>query len=222
MTNARDLSHTIIPKSDQLNSEQLISGPITVTVTKVTESESAEQPVLIHYEGENGRPFKPCKTMRKLLIFALGKDGTQWVGRQLTLYNDPAVKFGGAEVGGIRISHISGIDKEIRVNLTSTRGKKALYVVKPMDAKARSAPATAPEVAASAPPASRERDVEPAGENVEYITENEVATLETLCSERGVSVERLRRKAQVEKLSLMPAAKFAAALDWVKNARPDA
>lgn len=124
-----DLRPTIVPKSDQLNAEQLLGGPMTVTITDVGVSSSPEQPVTVHYEGENGRPFKPCKTMRKLMVFAWGPDGTEWAGKSMTLYNDPAVKFGGDEVGGIRISHMSHIPKAIEVSLTSTRGKKALYRV---------------------------------------------------------------------------------------------
>lgn len=125
-----DLRPTIVPKSDQLNAEQLLGGPMTVTVTEVTLGSGDEQPVIVHYVGEEGRPFKPCKTMRKLLIHAWGKDGRQWAGRSMTLYNDPAVKFGGEDVGGIRISHMTDIDKDIRVSLTSTRGKKAKYEVR--------------------------------------------------------------------------------------------
>ena len=124
-----DLRPTIVPKSDQLNSEQLLGGPMTITVTGVQVSSSPEQPVVVHYDGEQGRPFKPCKTMRKLLVFAWGPDGNEWAGKSMTVYNDPAVKFGGDEVGGIRISHLSHIPKAINVSLTSTRGKKALYSV---------------------------------------------------------------------------------------------
>lgn len=125
-----DLRATIIPKSDQLNAEQLLGGPMTVTVTDVTLGSGDEQPVVVHYQGENGRPFKPCKTMRKVLIHAWGADGRKWVGRSMTLYNDPAVKFGGEDVGGIRISHVTDIERDIKVSLTSTRGKKALYQIK--------------------------------------------------------------------------------------------
>lgn len=124
-----DLRPTIIPKSDQLNAEQLLGGPMTITVTGVKVSSNPEQPVSVHYEGEQGRPFRPCKTMRKLLVFAWGPDGNEWAGRSMTVYNDPSVKFGGDEVGGIRISHLSHIPKAIEVSLTSTRGKKALYRV---------------------------------------------------------------------------------------------
>lgn len=127
-----DLTPTIIPKSDQLNADQLIGGPMTVIVSEVRVTTSDEQPVVVHYEGDNGRPFKPCKTMRKLLLAAWGSDGRAWAGRAMTLYNDPAVKFGGSEVGGIRISHLSDIERDIRVSLTSTKGKKALHEVKRM------------------------------------------------------------------------------------------
>lgn len=132
MFDATDLRATIVPKSDQLNAEQLLGGPITVTVTDVSVSESAEQPVAIHYEGEDGRPFKPCKTMRKLLVFAWGHDGTAWRGRSMTLFNDPSVKFGGQSVGGIRISHLSHIERDITAMLTTTRGKKSGHTVKPL------------------------------------------------------------------------------------------
>ena len=127
-----DLRPTIVPKSDQLNAEQLLGGPMTVTITDVRIGSSAEQPISVHYEGENGRPYKPCKTMRKVLIFAWGPDGREWIGRSLTLYNDPQVKFGGDEVGGIRISHMSDIERDVQVSLTATRGKKALHTIKRM------------------------------------------------------------------------------------------
>ena len=125
-----DLRATIIPKSDQLNAEQLLGGSMTITVSDVRLGSGEDQPVVVHYQGENGRPFKPCKTMRKVLIHAWGADGRKWVGRSMTLYNDPAVKFGGEDVGGIRISHMTDIERDIKVSLTSTRGKKAKYEIR--------------------------------------------------------------------------------------------
>lgn len=125
-----DLRGTIVPKSDQLNAEQLLGGPMTIIVSDVRVSESADQPLIVHYDGENGRPYKPCKTMRKLLIHAWGADGRTWPGKAMALYNDPSVRFGGDDVGGIRISHLSDIERDIKVSLTSTRGKKAKYEVK--------------------------------------------------------------------------------------------
>jgi hypothetical protein len=130
MFDARDLRPTIVPKSDQLNSEQLLTGPMTIRVSGVTVTNSAEQPVTIHYDGDDGRPYKPCKTMRKVLILAWGHDGSAWAGKSMTLFNDPAVKFGGQSVGGIRISHVSHIERDIAVALTATKGKKTLHTIK--------------------------------------------------------------------------------------------
>lgn len=133
-TDIRNLSRTIVPKSDQLNAEQLLAGPMTITITDVRVSDSAEQPVIIHYAGEEGRPYKPCKSMRRVMIFGWGEDGREWIGRSLTLYNDTSIKWGGEAVGGLRISHMSHIEKDIRVALTLTRGKKSLHDIKRMKA----------------------------------------------------------------------------------------
>lgn len=134
MSEVLDISHTIIPKSDQLNAEQLLLGPLTITVSRVTVGASEEQPVTVYYEGDKGRPYKPCKTMRKLLAYAWGSDASQWGGRAMTLFNEPGVKFGGEEVGGIRISHLSDLPQpSLKASLTTTRGKKAQFVVKRME-----------------------------------------------------------------------------------------
>lgn len=125
-----DLRHTVVPKSDQLNAEQLLTSDMTITVTDVRVGGGADQPVSIHYQNDEGRPFKPCKTMRKLLIFAWGEDGRRWIGKSMTLFNEPSVKFGGEVVGGIRISHLSDIERDIAISLTSTKGKKAQHFVK--------------------------------------------------------------------------------------------
>lgn len=127
-----NLRGTIVPKSDQLNAEQLLGGPMTLRVTDVRLG-SEDQPVAIHHDIDDSRPFKPCKTMRKVLIFAWGEDGRNWIGRAMTVYNDPAVRFGGMAVGGIRISHLSDIEREITVSLTATKGKKAMHTIARLD-----------------------------------------------------------------------------------------
>ena len=126
-----DISQTVVPKSDQMNADDLISGSITIKVSKVTVN-ATDQPVSIHYEGGEGRPFKPCKSMRRVLILAWGSDGDNYTGRSMTLYNDPAVKWAGAEIGGIRISHMSHIESKLRMMLTETRGKKSPFMVEPL------------------------------------------------------------------------------------------
>lgn len=136
-----DMSNTIAPKSDQLNADDLISGPRTVTITRVSGNEgNAEQPVNVFFEGDNGKPFRPCKSMRRVMVAIWGADAVQYVGKAMTLYRDPAVKFGGMAVGGIRISHMSGLSEPRQMALTASRAKRAPYTVKPLSAPQSTAP----------------------------------------------------------------------------------
>lgn len=129
-----DLSATIVPKSDQLNADDLIAGPITITVSRVEVKPGDEQPASIHYEG--GRPYKPCKSMRRVLVQAWGPDAAVYAGRSMTLYRDPSVKWGGEEVGGIRIGAMSHIERDFSMALTATRGTRKPHRVKRLDVAA--------------------------------------------------------------------------------------
>lgn len=126
-----DLSSTIAPKSDQLNADDLIAGPRTFTVEKVTQGNS-EQPVNIHLTESPGRPWKPSKSMRRVLVSAWGPDGNTYAGGYVTLYRNPDIKFGGETVGGIEISHMTGLNGPLKLALTVTRGKKRAHTVQPL------------------------------------------------------------------------------------------
>jgi len=128
-----DMSSVIIAKSDQLNSDDLISGPITITVTGVRITPGTEQPVAISYEGDNDKPYKSCKSMARVLVQCWGPDASRYTGRSMTLYRDPNVTWGGMAVGGIRISHMSHIDGTKKMALTATKGSKKLFVVQPLE-----------------------------------------------------------------------------------------
>ena len=133
-----DMSKTIVAKSDQLNADDLIGQSLTIRVTGVSLL-AGEQPVGISYEGDNGKPYKPCKSMRRVLVGVWGMDGSAYIGRSMTLYRDETVLFGGAEVGGIRISHLSGIDKPVTMSLAATRKSKKPFTVRPLVAAKGSA-----------------------------------------------------------------------------------
>lgn len=135
-----DLTDSIAPRSDQMNYDDMVTGPRTVTVAHV-KAGNTEQPVEIHLVEHPGRPFKPSKTVRRILVAAWGKDSDLYAGRRMTLYGDPAVRFGGKEVGGIRVSHLSHLDKPLRLPVTVTRGQKALATVQPLPDAAQATPA---------------------------------------------------------------------------------
>tara|TARA_R110000850_G_C9996087_1_gene467941 strand:- start:3454 stop:3987 length:534 start_codon:yes stop_codon:yes gene_type:complete len=126
MNDITNLADTIKPKSDQLNADDLLTGPITVTINDVSRG-TADQPVFLALDGL--MPYKPCKTMRRVLVTAWGINGKDWIGRSLTLYCDPSVKFGGVALGGIRISHLSHINGSINMMLTASRGRKSQFIV---------------------------------------------------------------------------------------------
>jgi hypothetical protein len=126
-----NLTNTIIPKSDQLNADDLIACPRTIRITAV-EAGSAEQPVNIRYDGDNGRPYKPGKSMRRVLVALYGSEGAAYVGKRLTIYNDPSITFGPDATGGIRISHASDITGPLEIALTVKRGKRKPFRVEPL------------------------------------------------------------------------------------------
>lgn len=126
-----DMTSTITPKSDQINAEDLIAGPATYTIEKVVAG-SSEQPVNVHLVELPGRPWRPSKSMRRVLVHVWGKDSAAYVGQRVTLYRDPEVKFGGDPVGGIKVSHMTGITKPVTIALTVTRGKRAPHSVQPL------------------------------------------------------------------------------------------
>lgn len=130
-----DLSKTIIPKSDQLNADDLISGDITVTITDVKKMSSPDQPIAIHFQGDNGKPYKPCKSMRRVLVRVWGKDGSTYHGKSMTLFRDDSVKWGGQNVGGIRISHMTDIEKPLTFALTESRSVRKSFTVKPLSVR---------------------------------------------------------------------------------------
>jgi hypothetical protein len=126
-----DISSTTEPKSDQQNFDDYANGPKTVTITEVR-SGSAEQPVELHLKEFPGRPYKPGKSMRRVLVACWGAEASAYVGRTMRLYGDPDVKFGGQSVGGIRIEALSHLDKPVTISLTITRGKRAPFIVQPL------------------------------------------------------------------------------------------
>lgn len=123
-----DITKTIEPRSDQQNYEDYLTGPRVVTITEVRKGTS-EQPVEIHLAEYPGRPYKPSKSMRRVIVAAWGPKTSEYAGRQLKLYGDPEVKFGGQKVGGIKIAAMSHIDKAFTLSLTVTRGKRAPITV---------------------------------------------------------------------------------------------
>ena len=126
-----DLTESIAPKTDQQNFDDYLVGPRTVTISGVSRG-SAEQPVNVELVEYPGKPYKPNKSMRRVLVAAWGTDSSAYVGRRLMLVGNPDVSYGGKKVGGIEIAKMSHIAKALPLSLTETRGKKRSFTVGPL------------------------------------------------------------------------------------------
>jgi len=127
-----DIDATLAPKSDQLDAIEL-AEPRTITITRVTAG-TKDQPLNVWFEGDGGRPWRPAKTVRRILRECWGKLGSDWVGKRCTIYNERTVEYGGVEVGGVRVSHASDIPGPIVMMLPIKRGKFRRYEVQPLKA----------------------------------------------------------------------------------------
>jgi len=144
-----DIVRAMAAKANQLNAIDLVAGPITVKIVGARLGDE-KQPVVLEIEGHEGKPWKPCKTMVRILV-EVWKDKTaakfdpeRFIGQCVTLYRDPDVKYGGDTVGGVRIRHPSGMDKPRTFLVTETRGKTVKKTIYPIIT-------TSPEDQASAP-----------------------------------------------------------------------
>lgn len=130
-----DITHTLAPNSDQIDAIDLHhSGPRTFKVQRVVVNKT-DQPVNIHLH-EIDRVYRPSKNMRRVLADCWGLDSAEWAEHSMTLYCDPEVMFGRDKTGGVRISHVSHIDAPVKVPVIVSRGKSAVWTVKPLEAPA--------------------------------------------------------------------------------------
>jgi hypothetical protein len=128
-----DMTEVIVPKSDQINSDDLIGGDLTITITGVQIVGGQEQPVSIAFAGSS-KVYRPCKSMSRVLVAIWGPDAKRYVGRSLRLYRDPDVKWGGMAVGGIRIRAMTDMEgnRPVTMALTATKGARKPYTVVPL------------------------------------------------------------------------------------------
>ncbi len=180
-----DMRRVITPKSDQLNSDDLLAGPLTIKITGVIIKSGQEQPVAVSYEGDNGKPYKACKSMCRVMVAAWGADSSKYVGKSMTLYCDPKVKWAGMEVGGIRISHMSDIPETMTMALTVTKGSKKPYVIQPLKVQT-----VQPQATVQAPqPSQRKRLIDLVGKHQASLTQEEIEVIKSMIPQKGTEDE---------------------------------
>lgn len=102
---------TLEAKSDQLNATDIMGIDLVIRIRDAQLTGNKEQPLSIYFDGDNNRPWKPSKGMRRVLAAGWGADTENLIGKFVKLHFDETVKYAGKEVGGIRIKAMSDIDK---------------------------------------------------------------------------------------------------------------
>lgn len=121
-----DMLKTIEAKSDRLNADDLMGGDRVIRVEAVKGGDKPDE-VKVFYEGCNGKPWYPCKTMRRAIVAAWGEKASSYIGKLIKIYRDPDVIYGGIAVGGIRIRAFSDIEGPLTLMLAEKRGKKTQF-----------------------------------------------------------------------------------------------
>lgn len=125
-----ELHQALSAKSDQLNAVDIMGVEPVIRIREVKINLKSDQPLLVYFDGDNNKPWKPSKGMGRILMAAWGDDYKSWAGRYAQIYFEPSVKFGGAEVGGIRVRALSDIPEAgLNCVLALNRAKRVPYHV---------------------------------------------------------------------------------------------
>jgi len=122
---------TIVAKSDQINAADLIGAPMTVKIAGVKFGGDDGQPVSLSLEGMT-KVWRPCKGMRRVLVYFWGPDASVYVGRSVTLFHAAHVKWAGKPEGGIRISHMSHIEEKQMISVRESKAVTRVYEIEPL------------------------------------------------------------------------------------------
>ena len=125
-----DVTDDWAPASEQMDAIDLPT-PRVFTVASVTKNSDKGRPVNVYF-AEFDRPWRPGKSMGRVVRQCWGPKTSAWIGRRIELFCDPEVTYGKDKVGGIRISRLGRIDGPQRVLLLISQGRSSVYNVQPL------------------------------------------------------------------------------------------
>lgn len=129
-----DITQALAPASDQIDAVELVE-PRTFTIDTGSRLGKRDGKTVAEIRlVEVDRVWRPSKGMLDVLAACWGTKADQWVGRRVTVYNDPDVMFGKEKVGGVRISHLSDIDaaRDVQIRGAGATGRKRSWHVEPL------------------------------------------------------------------------------------------
>lgn len=159
--------------------KETLAAPKVIRVvavnTSVLEGEKGpEQKVILKYKAADGDgEIVWNKTNAALTAAALNeREYDKWIGRLLTVHNNPTVDLAGKKVGGIRVCGSPEMAAPKRIEIKRPRRKKPeVYELTPTDMKGRPRTASAP---ANEAPSITDADM-PAFEDAPDVVNGETA-----------------------------------------------
>lgn len=100
--------HISTMKESKFLTKHDVEPPIRVTITGLSHEDMAQEgkPPELKYalHFQEVKPMVLNATNIQLVAMATGSEETEdWKGKQIVLYNDPSISFGGQLTGGIRV-----------------------------------------------------------------------------------------------------------------------
>lgn len=187
----------------------LAGRDVTLTIAKVVGGEltaeggrKSRKPI-VHFSNDV-KPLIANKTNSKTIAALYGNIVEAWIGKRITLFTSMTRNpDGGGQVECVRIR------PKIPTNQTDTH-----IDVPPEPGEYISESAVpAPESAGSLSGSPEQPGT------ADLITPAQAADLETLCQDAGTTATKLKLAAKVERLSLIPASKYADALAWIAKVK---
>ena len=120
-------------KGEHLSAAELGNRRPTFTIVRIgsvrldDEKKKKEVDKAVIYFKEIDRGWVFSKTSGHCLAKMFGEDDDAWIGKRVTLFADPDVKFGGDQVGGIRVSGSPDISQPMTIRIKFPK-KKAIEV----------------------------------------------------------------------------------------------
>lgn len=124
MTNINEMSFDqLVPtNSKYLKKEDVGEDGVILTIKgfkyeTIESDDGDEQKLIMYFEEDDYHPMVVNRTNAQLIAQATGaKNAGESRGKQVVVYNDPTIGFGGKVTGGIRVKKIAGAPKQARQN----------------------------------------------------------------------------------------------------------
>ncbi len=105
------------PSSSNFLKKEDLPKPIKVKISDIDLMEfdqdgKTQRKLVIGFEGKE-KKLACNKTNARTIAAMHGDETDNWIGKEITLYNDPTVSMGDQVVGGIRIQYMPPVDDDL-------------------------------------------------------------------------------------------------------------